>query len=126
MPNAGDSGKSSLSQQDSKDSNAADPANETTQVARGTGARPGDAPGTGPLFADAPLDRVAGSRDSDFALALGANAGRDPGGRGAPTQMRSSIARGQTTAQHADQPIRRQNIPPEYENALRRIFERNP
>jgi len=90
------------------------------------GSGPGDAPGTGPLLAKAPLDLAGGRATAHFSLALGAMADADDAEGGTmESDISSYIAEGERGDQEADAGVRHESIPPEYETVIKRVFERN-
>jgi hypothetical protein len=95
----------------------------------GPGAGSGAA--TGSLLAAQPVTLMgAGQHQSArFGLTLGAasGSGRDPSGeRRAEVDPRGEIAEAARGAQGADRPVRHEEIPPEYESAIKRLFAREP
>ena len=94
----------------------------------GPGAGAGAA--TGSLLAAQPVLMGAGQHQSArFGLTLGAasGSGRDPSGeRRAEVDPRGEIAEAARGAQGADRPVRHEEIPPEYESAIKRLFAREP
>lgn len=92
--------------------------------AGGAGAGAGKA--TGPLLADAPLTLSGDRKSASFALTLGAAAGKggDDGDADMVVAPRSRIAAGQRGEQAADRQVRREEVPPEYEGIVKRVFER--
>lgn len=90
------------------------------------GAGAGSAKATGPLLADAPLTLSGGREQARFTLTLGAAAGK--GGEGDAEMVsapRGRIAAGERGEQAADSNIRREDVPPEYEGIVKRVFERS-
>jgi hypothetical protein len=103
----------------------ADGRGEGAGGAGGAGAGSGKA--TGPLLADQPLTLTGGRQSAQFTLTLGAAPGK--GGDDGEADMVSAptgrIATGERGAQAADRNVRREEIPPEYEGIVKRVFERN-
>jgi hypothetical protein len=104
----------------------ADGKSESSAGAGGAGAGAGKA--TGPLFADAPLTLSGGRKAAQFTLTLGAAPGAGREGE-EETEMltlpQGHIAAGERGTQVADRNVRREEIPPEYEGIVKRVFERN-
>lgn len=98
-----------------------------TALAPGRGARPGAGAATEPLGLGQPgrpLERAGIER---FSLPLGAVATEDSEGEGRLVgRSAPGFAPVERAPQDDDVSIQRQNIPPEYEPVIRRIFERNP
>jgi hypothetical protein len=90
------------------------------------GAGAGSGKATGPLLADAPLTLSGDRQSASFALTLGAAAGKagDDGEAELVAAPRSRIAEGQRGEQAADRQVRREEVPPEYEGIVKRVFER--
>ena len=102
---------------------------------KGTGGPGGPGAGagaaTGNLLAAQPVTLMgAGQHQSArFGLTLGAasGSGRDPSGeRRAEVDPRGEIAEAARGALGADRPVRHEEIPPEYESAIKRLFAREP
>lgn len=101
-----------------------DARSEASGGAGGAGAGSGKA--TGPLLAEAPLTLSGGRQAAQFTLTLGAAPGL--GGEGEAemlTTPHGHIAAGERGAQAADRHVRREEVPPEYEGIVKRVFERN-
>lgn len=97
-----------------------------TGAASSGGAGAGSAKATAPLLADAPLTLSGGREQARFTLTLGAAAGK--GGEGEAEMVsapRGQIAAGARGDQAADRKIRREEVPPEYEGIVKRVFERS-
>jgi len=93
----------------------------------GAGAGAGKA--SAALLAAKPLTLAGGARQTArFALTIGAGTREvGPGDQdGVPTQARSHIADVARGAQAADRSVRHEEIPPEYEAIVKRIFAREP
>jgi len=102
----------------------ADGRSEGSGGAGGAGAGAGKA--SGPLLADKPLTLTGGRQAAQFTLTLGAASGFEGEGEGDMVAVpHSRIAAGERGAQAADRQVRREEVPPEYEGIVKRVFERN-
>jgi hypothetical protein len=90
------------------------------------GAGAGSGKATGPLLADAPLTLSGDRQSARFTLTLGAAAGKggDDGEAELIAAPRARIAAGDRGEQAADRQVRREEVPPEYEGIVKRVFER--
>jgi hypothetical protein len=90
------------------------------------GAGAGSGKATGPLLADAPLTLSGDRKSASFALTLGAAPGKggDDGDADMIAAPRARIAEGERGEQAADRQVRREEVPPEYEGIVKRVFER--
>jgi hypothetical protein len=105
---------------------AADFSGEPSGAGGGAGAGAGKA--NAALLAQKRLTLAGDRQSARFALTIGAGTrdGAPSEGEGVPTQPRSRIADVERGAQVADRSVRHEEIPPEYESVVKRIFAREP
>ena len=105
---------------------AADLAGNPNGSAGGAGAGAGKA--TAALLAQKPLTLAGDRQTARFSLTIGAGTrdGKPSEDEGVPTQPKSRIADVTRGTQAADRSVRHEEIPPEYESVVKRIFAREP
>jgi hypothetical protein len=111
------------------DSGSGNPTEGSSSGAGKGGPRAGSGKGQGPLYAPRALTLDGGRTTARFALTLGATLGGrgDDGGPQVDAEPRSRIASGeQAGEQAAERRVRHEEIPPDYEGVIKRIFERTP
>jgi hypothetical protein len=92
------------------------------------GAGAGSGKATEALLAKSPLTLNGGRQTAHFSLTLGGASGKadSDGPRSIVAQPRSRIADVERGAQEADRAVRHEEIPAEYETAVKRVFKREP